>query len=325
MSKSTTKITFYLFDFLFTPYKGEENIGSSCTILKGCLDRINEEKKNGGKAIVINRHEGRVDSEPRNMFVVSAAYLLKEKKYKCRIALIRDNKIPIILDKTNFSLTPFDQLGDQALVETTNFYIDLDGQVPVVCCEFNNNGPRISDIEFYFRHISNKMLRISKACKASIHMKMPVNEVLESITDVLQFSIKARPNRLSYLYQEVGDPFIANMNALANSVNPQSLRVKAFFRDRGTGSSNQKNNQALAFIKRALNAFKNDNEVIEDFDDFYLEFEKEDGSEEIFNLTKGKQEFIIDCSFKTPGNLDTKELFEKTNEEFESYLQSRNL
>lgn len=323
MSRTSTNITFNLFDFLFTPYKGEESTTSSCSILKECLTRINEEKQKEGKAIVINRHEGRTDSEPRNMFVVSAAYLLKEKKYKCRIALIRDNKIPIILDKTNFSLTPFDQLGDQALVETTNFYIDIEGSVPIVCCEFNNHGPRVSDIEFYFRHISHNMLRISKGCKASIHMKMPLNEVLESITDVLQFKIKARPNRLSYLYQEVGDPFILNMQGLANTINPKALRVNAFFRERGTGSTGQKNTQALGFIKRALNAFKKDNEVIEDFDDFYLEFEKEDGTEDIFNLTKGKEEIVIDCSYKTPGNIDTKELFDKAHKEFNDYIQSR--
>ena len=317
---TTTTITFHLFDFVFTPYKDEESNATSREILKDCLQKINDEKQKEGKAIVINRHKGRKESEPRNMFVISAAYLLKEKKYKCRIALIRDDKIPIILNKKDFSLTPFDQLGDQALVETTNFYIDLEGSVPVVCCEFNNHGPRISDIEFYFRHISKKMLRISKGCKASIHMKMPVNEVLDSITDVLQFNIKAKPNRLSYLYQGVGDPFISNMNALANTISPKSMRVNAFFREKGSETSTKKNQKALSFIRKALYAFKKDNKVIEDFDDFYLEFEKQDGSEDIFNLTKGKQEIIIECSYKTPGNLDTRELFDKANVEFNQYI-----
>jgi hypothetical protein len=323
MSDNNASVRFNFFDFIFTPHKGNESIGDSNRILKSCIQRINDEQTQKQKAIVVDRHEGRQDVEPRNLFVSSAAYLAREKKYKCRIALIRDNKIPTLVNKTNYALTPLDELGDNAIAETTNFYIDMNGNVPIVCCEFNSSGPRVSDIEFYFRYISShKMLYISKACKASIHMKLPVNEVLDSISDVLKFKIKAKPNRLNYLFQQVGDPFISNMNALANTVKPSSLKIDAFFRERGN-SSTTKNVGAVALVKRILNAVKNDNEVIEDFDDFYLEFEREDGSDAVFNLVRGKQEKIIKCSYRTPGNVNTKELFDKANEAFDEYLNSR--
>lgn len=325
MSENQATVRFHFFDFIFTPHKGNESIEDSNRILKECIQKINDERTQKQKAIVIDRHEGRKDVESRNIFISSAAYLAKEKKYKCRIARIRDNKIPTLVNKTTYSLTSFDELGENSIAETTNFYIDMNGSVPVVCCEFYGDGPRISDIEYYFRYISsNKMLYISKACKAQIHMKLPVNEVLNSISDVLKFRIKARPNRLSYLYQEIGDPFITNMNALANTVKPNSIRIDAFFRERGTSDSKTtKNTQAVSLIKRVLNAVKNDNEVIEDFEDFYLEFEKEDGTDAIFNLVRGKQEIIVKCAYKSPGNLDTRELYDKTSVMFDEYLDSR--
>ena len=222
-------------------------------------------------------------------------------------------------------MTPFDQLGNNAIAETTNFYIDLNGTTPVICCEFNNLGPRISDIEFYFRTISShRMLYLSKACKAQIHMNSPINEVLDSISDVLQLRVKTRPNRLNYLYQQIPDSFISNMNGLASTLKPQSLKIDAFFRERGTLSNKSvKNTGAIILVKKILNAVKINSDVIEDFDDFYLEFEKDDGTDAIFSLVKGKEEIEIECPFKSPGNLDTKELYNKAVIEFQEYLSER--
>jgi hypothetical protein len=322
MNDKTTKVKFNLFDFEFTPYEGK--IKSSKSILVECINKINNEKTNNQKAIVIDRHENRVNELPRSLFISSAAYNIKERKYKCRIALIREGKIPTLVNKENYTITSFDKLGKHAIAEVTNFYIDVDGKLPVVCCEFNSNGPRINDIEYYFRQISSfKMLRISKSCKASIHMKMPVDDVLSSLSDVLKFEIKVKPNRLNYLTREVKGAFIGNMNSLANTVEPKSIKIDAFFRDRGK-SSNEKNTKAISFVKNILTAVQKDSKIAEDIDDFTLEFEKKDGTEDVFQLLKGKVEIEADCSFKSAGNLDTKELYEKVSEEFNNYLLGNN-
>lgn len=319
----TASIKFHYFTLSFTPYKENEKKYSSNNILKDCINRINHERTKEQKAIVIDRHEFRDEIEPRNLFISSAAYKLTDKLYKCRIALLRDNKIPTLVNKSDFNLTPLDYLKGKAIAETTNFYIDLNGSEPVICCEYNNLGPRISDIEFYFRHISsNKMLHISKACKASVHMEVPVEDVLQSIQDVYKIKIKAKPNRLSFLYQNVEDAFITNMNALAGTINPTTVKVDLSFRERGSGKEiiTKKNQSALSFSKKVLNAVKNDSKVIDDFEDFQLEFEKEDGSDGFFNLVKGKREFQIKCPFSTPGHLDTKFLYEEAKNEFKEYL-----
>lgn len=316
------QVRFNIFDFRFTPYNRNSKNKDSLTILKEAIQHINDEKTQKQKAIVIDRHDNRQDSESRKLFVSSAAYILKDKIFKCRIALIRDHKIPTLVNRATYTLTPFDELGNKAIAETTNFYIDVSGKTPVVCCEFNSNGPRILDIEYYFRYITSfNMLKISKACKASLHMDSSVSNVLESITDVLKFRIKTKPNRLSYLYQEVEDPFITNMNALANTVSPNSLKVEASFREIGNSSNQSKNLPALSFIKRVLSAIKKDSNVTEEFDDFYLEYEGEGGIEDTFHLLRGKKELVIDCPYKSPGNYNTKELYEKAKIQFSQYIQ----
>jgi hypothetical protein len=322
MKKKKVIVKFHLFDFKFIPYTGIKI--SSKSILVDCIKKINEEKTTNQTAIVIDRHENRGKEFPRNLFVSSAAYNLKEKKYKCRIALIREGKIPNLVNKENFTIAEFKKLDKHAIVEITNFYIDVNGEIPVVCCEFNSNGPRINDIEYYFRQISShKILGISKSCKAKIHMKTPVDDVLDSLADVLKFEIKAKPSRLNYLTNEVKGAFIGNMNALANTIEPKSIRIDAFFRERGKVSG-QRSKKAIAFVKRVLTAVQKDNKIAEDIDDFTLEFERKDGTEDVFNLLKGKVEIETNCSFKETGNLDTKELYENVSKEFNDYLIARN-
>ena len=325
MPDSKAKIKFHFFDLRFTPHVKNANTENSKRILKQCIELINDERINKRTAIVIDRYEGRQDEEPRNLFISSAPYILNENRYKCKMALIRDNKLPTLVNRANYSLTPLDQLGDKAIAETTNFLIDMNGRMPIICCEFNNYGPRISDIEYYFRYLSShNMLHISKACKVAVHMKMPINEVLKSITDVLRFKIKVKSNRLNFLSEKIGDAFYTNMNGLANSVSPKIIKIDAFFRDRAdTISKPTKSPLAVAHIKRFLQVLKNDNDIADDIEDFYLVFEKDDGAEGIFNLMKGKQEIIIECPYKTTGNIDTKVLFEKMGYKFTEYLKNK--
>ena len=323
MADDLMEIKFHFFDFIFTPYK-ENSSDTSKFILKSCIDMINTTRIEKESAVVIDKFETRSGKESRNLVLISAAYNYNEKKYKCKIALIRDNKLPTFINKKSYTLTPMDELKNHMLVETTNFYIDMNGKMPVVCCEFNNNGPRVADIEYYFRQISRTDLRLAKSCKAKIHMDTPVGDVLSSIKDVLRFEIKARPQRLAYLNNQVKDSFVANMTALANTVEPKSMRVDAFFRERGNKKDKKVNTSAVSFIKRALKAIKTDNNIIDDFDDFTLEFERNDGTEGVFNLIKGKKEIIVECPKKKRGQLDTKSLYLLVVDEFEKYLNERN-
>jgi len=319
MVKKDIEITFNLY---FKPYSGDEGLTSS-HILKESLQHINNIKLQG-KGILIDRHEGRKNSDFRNLFISSASYIPKEKKYKCKIALLRENRLPNILNRKNFKLTPITELEGRAIAETTNFYIDISNDVPLVCCEYNYHGPRISDIEFYLRQISSQILKISTSCKASIHMKLPINEVLGSLEDVLKFDMKVKPERLQYLNQSVDHAFVTNMTGLANTVQPRFIKVEAHFRERSKNKSSSivKNNSAIRFVKKILNLAKDDNEFIDDFEDFNLTYEKSDGSEDIFHLIKGKQEIVLICPISSPGIPDSKKMKAKVMVKFNEYIKS---
>lgn len=246
MENKFAEIVFNVFNLEFSPLNEYSDSNDSKSILKCCIDRINHERLENNKAIVIDRYKNRDDLENRVLFVSSAAYILDKNLYKCKLALIRDIKLPSIVDKTTYSLTPLDDLGGKGVAETTNFYIDMNYSTPKVLCEFNSIGPRVLDIEYYFRYISSyNMLGISKACKASIHMKMPINEVLDSIADVLKFRMSAIPSRLNYLYKDIDDSFITNMNGLANTINPKTIKVEAFLEKGGQNQIVNRETQKL--------------------------------------------------------------------------------
>ena len=325
MSKERkTDIIFNIFNLTLKPFKGEENIASSVKILKEFIDHINNERILHGRAVVIDRNGGKNDSEKRELFITSIAFSHKDGFYKGRIALLRNNRTPLIYNKDNYSISPLSELGEASIAETTHFLIDTTGNYPVFLFEFNHHGPRISDIEYYVRQITSKVLRSSTACKVRIHMSTTIKDVLDNISDVLNFKIKANHKKLAFLNKEIGESFIGNMQALANTVNPVTMRIEAFFRSRNTKiESRFKNLAAVKFVKKLLEAANNNDCVLEDIEEFYLEFEREDGTEDAINLLKGKVELTISTELEAGGNVKMRSLFENSIPIFKEYLTER--
>ncbi|WP_116772260.1 hypothetical protein [Maribacter litoralis] len=105
--------------FNFNPYNSSAKSKDSLTILKEAIQHINDEKTQRQKAIVIDRHDNRQDSESRRLFVSSAAYILKDKVFKFRIALIKDYQnggvIPKLRALINDALRSFQKSSDTPL------------------------------------------------------------------------------------------------------------------------------------------------------------------------------------------------------------------
>lgn len=318
LEAKSIETTFHIFDLMFAPYKGEETTLDSERILREVMQNINDNITKSHRAILIDRNQGKKDSLSRNLFIRSAAYSYTDKKWKCKISLLREDKLPDIVNKQDF--TPMDLLGDHVIAETTNFCIDLSRGHPIVCFEFNSHGPRIADLEFYLRHISNKRLQISKKCQVSLHFKLPINEVLGSITEVLKFDIKVRPNMLKYIYPDVSDAFVTNMTGLSGTLDPNYIRVESFFRESGQKNKDgKKNNKPVSVVKRFLTAIAKDEKMIENFEDFSIEFEDSAGDEHVFNLLKGKEEIVI-LTEGIKGRANSKELYQKLVVQFDEYL-----
>lgn len=318
-----TKIIFNVFDLVLTPYKDDEDSITSNSILKECIEYINNERIKNRKVVVFDRNNGKNETDKRELFVTSISYNHKDKLWKGRIALLRDNRTPLVYNRDNFSITPLSSLGDTSLLETTHFLIDDSGDHPRFFYEYNYHGPRILDLEYYIRQITNKILKSSKSCKAKTHMNSSIKDVLDSMSEVLNFKIKANPNKLAYLNKEIGESFIGNMQALANTVNPVAIRVEATFKSRGVKvDSKFQNLQAVKFVKNLLGKAESNNEILDDIEEFQLEYEKEDGSNDSLNLLKGKVEFEIECELETKGNVKPRSLFDSSMEPFREYIKT---
>ena len=321
-NERTSKIIFNVFDLNLTPYSDDDQSINSCNILKNCIQYINDERIKNNKVVVFDRNNGKSQSDKRELFVTSIAYSPKDRLYKGRIALLRDNRTPLVYNRDNFSITPLSELGDTSLLETTHFMIDLSGVLPRFFYEYNYHGPRILDFEYYIRQITKKILRSSRSCKVSIHMNNKIQDVIDNLSEVINFKIKANPNKLAYLNKEIGESFIGNMQALANSVNPQAIRVEAIFKTRKVEvDSKSGNKQAVTFVRKLLGKAKSNSEILDDIDEFQLEYEKEDGSNDSLNLLKGKIEFEIICKLGKKGNVNTRSLFENCIKPFKEYIK----
>lgn len=327
LMKSTIDIKFNIFDLIFQPYKEQSGTLGSFNILKSCIRKVNDERTKNQRFLIIDRHETRDKAESRRLFISSAAFLPREKMFKCKINLFRD-KAPSFLDKEKMTISSTIDLKNKELVETTNFYIDMDKKIhPTVICEYNSLGPKISDIEYYFRTISSrKHLIISKACTARIHMEKSVENVIESLQNVFRFKFKAKPENLPSLYRSIDDAFISNMTSLVNTVDPKSIRVDLSFRDQGGKKLvSEKNYKMISTSKKILNAVIQDVGVIENIEDFYLEYEDENGSDADFSLIRGKVMLETECPFKNgkKGQIDTKLLYNDIKEKYLIYKSEK--
>lgn len=319
-------VKFNIFDLEFQPYKERSREIGSFNILKSCIKFIDDERKDNQRFVIIDRHEKRDKAESRKLFISVVSYSHPDRMYKGKIHLIRD-KTPSFMDKEKMTFSSIDILKNKDVVETTNFFIDMDRpSVPTVLCEYHNLGPKITDIEYYFRYISSKKLRLSKACKTSIYMNKSVERVLESMQNIFKFRFRARPENLPSLYRKADDAFITNMQALGKTVDPKWIKVDLSFRDQGGKNVVQeKNYKMMSTTKKMLNAVVKDTKVLEDIDDFYLEYEDDQGEERDFSLVSGKISLDIQCPLKEgkKGQLNTKEMFNLVKDKYEEYRSGK--
>src|SRR5690554_7353628 len=92
----TDKILFNVFDLVLTPYKDDEDSVTSNAILKECIEYINNERINNRKVVVFDRNNGKNETDKRELFVTSISYNHKDRLWKGRIALLRDNRTPLV-------------------------------------------------------------------------------------------------------------------------------------------------------------------------------------------------------------------------------------
>jgi len=250
---------------------------------------------NEKKGYLVDRHETRNQTSRRELFINSAVFLAKERRIRGSIALLRDDKVPMIKPKEEYVLVPITERLNGSIAEVTNFFIDYSrADQVIICCEYNYFGPRITDLEYYVRQIASKVLRQSKALEVTAFMEAPIDETLEKLKNVLDIDLKIDPKEIQRLTPDVQNKYFSGLKTLNKVLEPKFFRVKAYFQAPGEQvESKSFNVSANNMIKDLLRRFKGNSLEIDAFKDFKFKFEDKEGNEEVFNLLSGKKEIVL--------------------------------
>jgi len=312
---TTEPVRFHFYSLRFTPYKELEGKSNTRTILMDIMTYIMNKKQNG-RGHLIDRNQNRDQDGPRELFMTSAIIMLKERRIRCSIALLRSGKIPMLKPTDKFLLVPLDTVGTVA--EETHFFIDYSKGDGIICVEFNNFGPRISDIEYYLRNIARDTLKVSKVTDVNLFFDSTIDKTLAELKNVLNMDIKVQPKMLAQMDTEIVGQYFTGINSIGHKLKPKYIRLEAFFQMPGKSvTSSEINVEANTMIQYLLKKFKAKPTNIDCFENFVVKYEDKDGIEEVFNLLKGKKEIIKEVDFKKiKRNRDWYELIEKDLDTF---------
>ncbi|MGE0566581.1 MAG: hypothetical protein AB7O73_01415 [Bacteroidia bacterium] len=297
MEENKTEVRYQLFTLKFTPLKGIELNSKDITF--NVITYISNKLLKENQGHLIDKHETRQGSR-REIFINRAVIMHAEKRIRCSIALLRAGKIPLIKPKEGYKLIPISDAIKGNIAEETHFFIDYSKGSVVICCEYNHHGPRITDIEYYFRNVAHKVLRESKATEVEAFLDAPIEETLKKLKTVLNIDIKIIPDDLSKLSTDVSNKYFTGMRTLGSVLKPKFLRIEAYFQSPGGSiQSKELNSSANNMIKDLLQRIKGNSLNIDAFKAFMFKFEDEDGKESVFNLLSGKKEIILLVNLKS--------------------------
>lgn len=291
-----TEIKYQFYSLKFTPLNGLKEDYDSNDILRKVVTYISNKLLDEKQGHLIDRHESRENSR-RELFMNRAVFLPKEKRIRCSIALLRSGREPLIKPKEKYKLIPIESLG--SIAEETHFFIDYSKNFPILCCEYQHYGPRISDIEYYFRNVAHKVIKLSKATEVNFFLDVSIDKTLENLKNVLNMDIKIQPKNLDQLDKDLKNKYFSGMNIIGSILKPKYLRIETYFQTPGKGiESRELNVPANKMFSEMLTRFKGRSFNIDAFDSFIVKYEDKEGKEEFFNLLKGKKEIVLNVDLK---------------------------
>lgn len=324
MSKKSNiaPIVFNYYSAHFTPYAEKENEYNDGKIIREVVDYIRKERSEN-KAVVIDRNFNQDNRPQRSLFINNITPLPKEQRIIGSIALIRAGRLPMIKKPDGLEIVPLNTVDGSSIVELTHFFIDYSTHQLIFCIEYNYNGPRWSDIEYYFRNVCKYKLRIAKHLQSSIFLSSKIKETLENLKEVLNLNIKVQPSNLVQLDPDVRKNYFSGLDSLQNTVEAKYLRFEASFQERGTGYFNKSNKKGTNLVSSLLKKFITRKHNIDAFEDFQVKYEDKHGEEQLFNLLHGKRESTV---FFDPTELKkNSEWYEKVKGEFDNFMKTKNV
>lgn len=308
-------VKFHFYSLRFTPYIELVNEHNSDSILRGVITYLTNELHKG-KGHLIDRNRNREEEGPRELFLTSAVFMPKERRIRCSLALLRSGRVPKIKPVDQYILIPISSLG--SIAEETHFYIDYSRNYGVICIEYNYYGPRISDVEYYFRNVARDVLKLSKTTEVNLYMSNTIDKTLSSLKNVLNIDIKIQPRKLAHMDTELVGQYFTGLNSIGNTLKPKYIKLEALYQTPGKGiESSELNKEANSMVLNLIRKFKTRPFNIDVFENFVVKYEDKEGNQEVFDLLKGKAEIIKEVDMET---IKTKrnwyELIEKDFDEF---------
>lgn len=318
-TKNLIPIKFHFYKLKFTPYSHSKN-ETSHTILHQVVTFLSQEQQ-AGRGILIDKHEDRGKESARPLFVTNSVFMFKEKRIRFSIALLRTGRIPMLKPADKFLLVPLDTSKGE-IAEQTHFFIDYNTDSIVLCVEFNSNGPRLSDIEYYFRVVARDKLNLARATEIDLYMDTSIDKTLADLKNVLNIDVKVQPQKLSQLDPVIVGQYFTGISNLGQNVKPKFVKIEVMFQTPGKQYiSSQLNKEGNSMFTKILNAFKAKPTNMDAFEHFVVRYEDKDGKEEVFNLLKGKKEIVKLIDIKFTKTRQWYELIEADLNEFIQTLQ----
>ncbi|MFT3796478.1 hypothetical protein [Flavobacterium sp.] len=293
-----TEIRYHFFSLKFTPLKSVEDKYNSNDIMRNVITYISNKLHEERQGHLIDRHETKQHSR-RELFMNRAVFMPLEKRIRCSMALLRSGREPFLKPKEQFKLIPLSEDTIGSIAEETHFFIDYSKTHAVICCEYHHHGPRMSDIEYYFRNVAQKVLKQSRATEVVTHFEAPIDETLAKLKNVLNIEIKVQPRNLYQLDPDIQSKYFSGMNNIGQVLKPKFIRLEAYYQSPGKGvTSRELNVEANKMFTEMLNRFRGRSFNIDAFDAFQVKYEDKEGNEELFNLLTGKKEIVLNVDLK---------------------------
>ncbi len=273
MSVENIQFEFNYASFGMTPYSGGE--GTSSKLLKSIINKLNEEDFPSEKRI-IDRHENRKNSIKRQLVVISNRFEKKGLRCFGKIALIK-NKAPLLWSGKDV-IEEIEKESNKRFIEITNYSIHFNNNSnPVIMYEYNHEGPRLSDIEYYFRQIA-KDYRIARRIHTSIHLNTDYGKLDQEMKNVFAVTVK-----VNSLNSKRADWFKA-LKFLNDDSGYKDVRMELFYnKKKDQAGKYEKNIRGLDFARGLLTWLGKDRKNINSLDDLKMSYQS-GSNEEIIDL-----------------------------------------
>ena len=273
MTEAFTEFEFNYASISLKPYSGDN--GTSTQLLKSTILKFNEDDFPNDKKI-IDRHLNRENAVSRRLVLISNRF--EEKGLRCfgKIALIK-NKAPLLWGGKDI-VEEIEKEKNKQFIEITNYVIHFNANAdPVIMFEFNSEGPRLSDIEFYIRQIA-KELRIAKNIQTSIHLKITYEQLDRELSNVFGVTVKVNSghnNKCNWLKV---------LKDLNDDAGYRDVRLELFYnRLKDENGRFIKNVRGTDFARGIIEWLRRDKKNIEYLDDLKMSYQVNE-DDNIFDL-----------------------------------------